>query len=201
MSDETWEADRTEAAQWAKVMLDQKALILDTETTGLGGDAEIVQIAIIDCDGHTILESLVKPVGAIPDTAIRIHGITPERVAVAPRWADLWPVVRAIVQGRTVVVFNASYDRELLLQSCLVANIDMWSQDMSLLANWHCAMLAYSAFVGSWNDYYGNYRWQRLPGGDHSALGDCKATLAVLKKMAASLEAQKDETIHGQTTV
>lgn len=31
-----------------------------------------------------------------------------------------------------------------------------------------------------------NYRWQRLPGGDHSALGDCWATLKVLQKMAES---------------
>lgn len=29
-------------------------------------------------------------------------------------------------------------------------------------------------------------RWQPLPGGDHSALGDARATLAVLKRMAES---------------
>lgn len=29
-----------------------------------------------------------------------------------------------------------------------------------------------------------NYRYQRLPGGDHSALGDARATLAVIKRMA-----------------
>jgi DNA polymerase-3 subunit epsilon len=43
----------------------------------------------------------------------------------------------------------------------------------------------YAQFVGDWNEYHGNYKWQRLPGGDHSALGDCRATLAVLKEMAA----------------
>jgi DNA polymerase-3 subunit epsilon len=42
----------------------------------------------------------------------------------------------------------------------------------------------YSQWIGDWNDYHGNYKWQRLPGGDHSALGDCRATLAVLKQMA-----------------
>jgi len=31
-----------------------------------------------------------------------------------------------------------------------------------------------------------NYRWQRLPGGDHSALSDCLATLKVLQAMAES---------------
>ena len=33
-----------------------------------------------------------------------------------------------------------------------------------------------------------NDRWQKLPGGDHSALGDCRATLAILHEMANSNE-------------
>jgi hypothetical protein len=49
-----------------------------------------------------------------------------------------------------------------------------------------CAMSNYASFVGEWNDYHGNYKWQRLPGGDHSAIGDCLATLELIKKMAAS---------------
>lgn len=44
----------------------------------------------------------------------------------------------------------------------------------------------YSQFVGDWNDYYNNYRWQKLPSGDHSAIGDCRATLKVIEKMAAT---------------
>jgi DNA polymerase-3 subunit epsilon len=43
----------------------------------------------------------------------------------------------------------------------------------------------YSQWVGEWNDYHQDYKWQRLPGGDHSALGDCKATLEVIRRMAA----------------
>jgi DNA polymerase-3 subunit epsilon len=48
-------------------------------------------------------------------------------------------------------------------------------------------MRQYAAFVGEWNEYHGNYRWQRLPGGDHSALGDARATLSLLKRMAAEV--------------
>jgi DNA polymerase III subunit epsilon len=46
-------------------------------------------------------------------------------------------------------------------------------------------MLWYSQWVGERNEYHGDYKWQRLPGGDHSALGDCKATLEVIEAMAA----------------
>jgi DNA polymerase-3 subunit epsilon len=41
----------------------------------------------------------------------------------------------------------------------------------------------YSQFVGE-PGKRGGYKYQKLPGGDHSALGDCRATLKVLKDMA-----------------
>ncbi|NJO78661.1 MAG: hypothetical protein HC827_09085 [Cyanobacteria bacterium RM1_2_2] len=44
----------------------------------------------------------------------------------------------------------------------------------------------YSQWVGEWNELHGDYRWQKLPSGDHSALGDCRATLTIIQEMAAS---------------
>ena len=32
--------------------------------------------------------------------------------------------------------------------------------------------------------FHQSYRYQKLPGGDHTAPGDCRATLALLRKMA-----------------
>jgi DNA polymerase-3 subunit epsilon len=176
------EQDRQDAIDWARRMLQSDALILDTETTGLGSDAEIVQIAIIDMAGRTILDCLVQPIGAIPLAASNIHGITADRVQVAPLWADLWPAIRSILAERTVVIYNANYDTRLLGQSCALAGFLF---DYSL-SGFTCAMQRYSAYVGDWNNYHGNYRWQKLPSGDHSALGDCLATLAVLKQMAGA---------------
>ena len=47
-------------------------------------------------------------------------------------------------------------------------------------------MLNLAEWVGEWNDYRGSFRWQKLQGGDHSALGDCIATLETIRKMAAN---------------
>lgn len=58
------------AQQW----LDDNRLFIDTETTGLGDDAEIVEICIIDSHGFILLNTLVKPTKPIPDEAIAIHG-------------------------------------------------------------------------------------------------------------------------------
>lgn len=178
-SEEAYQADYTSTIAWARAMLaDPQAVILDTETTGLDGSAEICQIAILGIDGTVYLDTLVKPTRSIPKQATNIHGITDAMVANAPTMEALYDQIIALLSDRQVIIYNADYDVRLLQQSLAPyrKSID--------LPNVMCAMLSYSAYVGDWNDYHGNYRWQRLPGGDHSALGDCKATLKVIRKMA-----------------
>ncbi|BCC80200.1 MULTISPECIES: 3'-5' exonuclease [Bacillus] len=55
-------------------------LVLDTQTTGLGETDEIVEIAVTDLDGKTLLNTLVKPTVPISDDATMIHGITNKMV-------------------------------------------------------------------------------------------------------------------------
>ena len=45
-------------------------------------------------------------------------------------------------------------------------------------------MRRYAAYVGE-PSKRGGYRSQKLPGGDHSALGDALATLRLIEEMAA----------------
>jgi len=70
-----FQKDKEAAAQWAKDLLeDGNFVVLDTETTSLK-DAAIVQIAIVDSAGETLLYSLVKPDREIEAKAQEIHGI------------------------------------------------------------------------------------------------------------------------------
>lgn len=179
-------ADHANASEWAKRMLTlDNWVILDTETTGLDGAAEICQIAIIDHTGAVLLDTLVKPTLPIPLAASRIHGITDETVQDAPLWADVREQVQQIVAGKIVLIYNAEYDTRLMRQSDRMAVQGTVVPDFKTLAiESLCVMDRYSTWVGDWSDWHGNYRWQCLPGGDHSALGDCRATLKVLKTMA-----------------
>jgi len=176
-------SDRDQARQWAQQLLARgDFLVLDSETTGLGGDAEIVQIAIIDPQGRTLLDTLVRPVRPIPMDATHIHGITNERVADSPTFADIAPQLRTLLSGETVVIYNSDFDVRLMEQSAqargLTYEIPIFSGE------YQDAMEEYSAWCGEWSQYRGNYRWQRLPGGDHTALGDARACLAIIKRMA-----------------
>src|SRR5215212_8592272 len=51
------------------------------------------------------------------------------------------------------------------------------------LASWECAMRAFAAYVGE-RSKRGVYKNQKLPGGDHTALGDARATLRLIERMA-----------------
>ncbi|MBP1702194.1 MAG: putative exonuclease [Chloroflexi bacterium] len=63
---------RNFAMQRAQRWLDSQPLFLDTETTGLNELAEIVEISIVDYNGITLLDTLVRPRRSIPPDAIRI---------------------------------------------------------------------------------------------------------------------------------
>lgn len=183
-----YDADRAAAAAWAQEMLSRdNTIILDTETTGLGPEAEIVQLAILDAKtGQTILDTLIKPLDDIPLAATAIHGIDEHTVRHAPYFETVWPVVVEIVEGKTLVIYNSAYDLKIMRQCCKRALIPFRPDDLDMEI--YCAMRWYSTWYGDWNDYHGNYKWQKLPSGDHSALGDCRATLAVLNAMAGEVE-------------
>jgi nucleoid DNA-binding protein len=51
-------------SQWAQQMLQQDGwVMLDTETTGLERDDEVIELAVIGKDGTVLLDTLVRPQG------------------------------------------------------------------------------------------------------------------------------------------
>lgn len=174
---------RERAAQWARDLLAGSFVIVDTETTGLDGVAEVVQIGVIDQDGAVLLDTLVRPTRPIPEGATRIHGITNAMVAAAPTFAEILPQLQGVLRDRTVVIFNAAYDRRMFDQSAMRNGIGVLALDCG--ATYHCAMKQYSDFVGERTSKGSGYKRQSLPNGDHSAIGDCRATLALIQQMAA----------------
>lgn len=186
-------SDATAEMVWAQELLEEDNFcILDTETTGLGESDQICQIAVIDSRGETVLNELVKPTCPISSGASKVHGLTADKLINAASFdALLTPLLKAVGR-RDVVIYNAEYDLRLIRQSLKPWGIQLAfptsdRRKCRIFPNGgsiHCAMLWYSQYVGEWNDRHQDYRWQKLPGGDHSALGDCLATLALIQKMA-----------------
>jgi len=182
-------ASRGAAVRWAQsVVGDRDSVFLDTETTGLDGSAEVVDIAVIGADGRILLNTLVQPGRPIPATATQIHGIQDEHLISAPTWPEVVDSLVSILRGRNVVVYNAAFDLRLVNQCCTAHGLPVFARD------WSCAMLAYAAFQSEWNTRRSGYRWHKLdlavarfgaePGG-HRALGDAVACREVVVGMAA----------------
>lgn len=186
-------ADRIAAAVWAKRMLDglvdgtiepQEIVILDSETTDLYG--EIIDLAIINLHGDVLYDSRFKTKQEIAPGAQAVHGLSAEMLAGEPVFADEYPAIRAVLEAaRLVLIYNAEYDVTCLRKTCTLHGCEPVAFEAE------CLMLWYAQFVNEWNHRRGSYRWQKL-GGEHNALGDCRAALATLKEMAAGVEENTD---------
>ncbi|MEE4312310.1 MAG: 3'-5' exonuclease [candidate division KSB1 bacterium] len=156
------------AAMNAKKLMGLNPVFLDTETTGLNAFDQIVEIAVIDIQGGTLIDTLVKPTITIPPDASKIHGITNEMVGNAP----LFPVVLRDLQDsvgdRPLLIYNADYDLKMLRQSAAAHRLNT-----QMTFNAYCVMKMYAEFYGDWNEYYQNYRWQSLG----SAAKQCRIDL------------------------
>jgi DNA polymerase III epsilon subunit-like protein len=150
---------RSSAIRQAQEWISRRPVYLDTETTGLDQDSEIVEISIIDDDGKKLLDTLIKPKGRIPLEAFRLHGISDDMVAEAPGWKDIWSQVLNCTTDRTIGIYNADFDLRMMQQS-LAKNFMPWQKPPGSI--FVCIMKLYAQYFGEWDRRRGAYRNQSL---------------------------------------
>ncbi|NLM96009.1 MAG: 3'-5' exonuclease [Halanaerobiaceae bacterium] len=149
----------------------QKYCLVDTETTGLGNNDRVVEIAIIDLDGKVLLNTLVNPGISIPPEAERIHGISDSMVKDAPSIGSVGEKIRENLNDRIMIAYNAEFDARMIRQTF---NIDV---------NYECLMYNVMDFHNS--DRYMSLEKAtahlRKEDQEHRALGDCYLCLKLIK--------------------
>lgn len=194
MSSHNLKWSRKMAADTAADWIATDPVFLDTETTGLGDDVEVCDVAVVDLDGDVVFETLVKPMRPISSTAEAIHHITNDMVQDAPTFDRVLPILVSVLKDRLVVIYNEQFDLRVMTQSAMAAAVPIldWSE---LLAS-ACAMRVYAEFHGEWNEHYQSFRWQRLgsaanqcgldiPDGMHRARVDADLCRRIVLHMAS----------------
>ncbi len=105
---------KKEASDCAKQWLLLDPLFVDLETTGLGWDDQVIEIAILDKNGFVLFETLIKSSLPIPEEATSVNGITNSMVENSPSFVDVVDQIGSIIQGRKIIAHNSSFDFTML---------------------------------------------------------------------------------------
>ena len=177
----------------ARRILQSNPIFFDTETTGFRSNAEIVEIGVVDAEGQTVLESLIRPTRRIPRDATGVHGITDDMVVDAPTWPEIWPQVEKLFADRSVGIFNADFDLRMMRQSHEQHGLTWEAMGGSAF----CVMKMYAQYYGELQER-GNFKWQSLKRAgqqcgiplpnSHRAADDARLACAVFRHMAQAEE-------------
>ena len=174
---------RRRAKEKARQWISCNALIADTETTGFAKNDEVVELAIVNCQGVAVFHEYVKPTVPINSRAQQVHGISERHLELCCYWDGVHDKFCDTVAGSRLVFFNASFDKRLLAQSIKKFGFDVPDE----LVNAECAMLEFKKYRGGGPSSL-SAAAERLgvcPAGQaHNALDDCLTTLRVIKAMA-----------------
>ena len=193
--------DRCEIITLSQRLLELGTYILDSETTGLTiSTDEVIDLGIIDTYNHVHFNHLLQPRIPISTGASNIHGIKNIDLIDKPTFEDVHWQISRILSNQTVLIYNVDYDAYLIDYQCIKYNLPPIFHKRihpgygltDLNPSIYCLMKMYAQFRGVRRANYDHrrryrgwsYKWHPLIGGDHSALGDCRASLKLLKTMA-----------------
>lgn len=178
--------NRLLAIQAAKDILQgDNTVLLDTETTGITNNSEVIEVAVIRAKtGELLLDTLIKP--SKPYVFVdNVHTITWEDLQDSPTIHESG--LTEILANSLVITYNAQFDYRLLRQS-----YEMMGQKMPS-KGFGCAMLMYAAYRSAPGKAH---RWYKLSDAikdegidfiqEHRALSDILLTRQILQAMEAN---------------
>lgn len=170
-----------------------KVICVDLETTGLNQETdEILQLSIIDGNYNVLFNEYIRPKHKKEwRGAALIHKITPDKVKDLPTIdTHIEKLNKIFSECELVVGYNIEqFDAGFLIGAGITIPDSTYYYDV---------MLEFAEIYGDWNEYFGDYEWQKLRkcaayykydwGNDitHNSLAFAKATLYCFEKMIST---------------
>ena len=170
-------------------------VVFDTETTGLSSRSdEMVQFSACDGDGNILINTYLRPTKHTEwPGAEAVNGISPEMVKDAPTLEEVAEQIKEVLSSAKLLIgYNIGFDLGF------VSSIWQPSKDLKMVD----VMLDFAREYGEWNDYFGDYKWQKLTTAAryyhyefkaHDSMNDVFATLYVYQRMQEQAKARKNK--------
>lgn len=164
---------------WACEILEKNCFLLDIESTGLANYDELIDISIIDVQTQEVVfDSLFKPTTLINPHAQRVHGITYEMLRKAPFLEDYESQINSILENKTILTYNASFDSRIFKQS-----YDKYSMK-NPRCFWDCLMVKCTQYFGKQLKLDKVCEILNVEKGTHRARTDALAAVKVIHALA-----------------
>jgi DNA polymerase-3 subunit epsilon len=180
--------EEIEAIKWFKNLEDKNYYIIDTETTGLTNFDEIIELGIIDNNGKIVFDNRFNPIKQVSLGAYNTHCISEDILKDCKDFRLYYDEIKDILENKNIVGYSAYFDIDMIKNTCINRNLENINYKKI-----YDVMRNYAKYNQEWNDYWNNWKWQNLimaccqqgitVKDSHSAIGDCKLTLNLIKKI------------------
>lgn len=99
-------------------------LIIDTETTGLQKDDEVIELALIDFSGQEIYHSMFEPQKEVHWAATKKSKLTKKKLISNPKFHDEWSKIKLLIGNKKLIAHNVDFDYQSIKQTLVRYDLD-----------------------------------------------------------------------------
>ena len=166
----------------------ERYVILDTETTGLFKQDEIIQLSVVQLNGQVLYNQYFKPTVRSHPKAYQTHKISQQFLADKPTWAMCWPEIESLLKDKVILIHNSSFDKKMMNQTCqrygITSSVTFQSKCTLKFFNRHLGIKKLETILTRLNI-------QTDPNQLHNAVVDCQKTAEALQKIYLMTQQQQ----------
>lgn len=152
-----WTATYIDCAEAAEIINDDPmdSVVLDTETTGLDDNDEILEFGMINCIPYVKWDMRFKSTKIAWAEAEAVHHISPADVKqCVMTFADRASQISAMLAPvKLIIGYNVNFDIRMMRRAGVVFPDNVKICDV---------MEDFAVVYGDWNEYYRSFKWQKL---------------------------------------
>ncbi len=159
-------------------------VVIDTETTGMTANDEIIELAIVDMDGTVLYDSTFCPVAEVNPFASAVNHLTNECLCDSPEFTDEWSKIKAFIGDKKILAHNIKFDKRLIKQT-----LEKYNSDSKIVDSLFCGCYDSVCIAKKYLDLP-SYSLENIAHSlgierveSHRAVDDCIMTLEVLTRL------------------